>query len=291
MKLPMTIIASICLTIVSCQNKNNKTKFDNQVKRIEIKTELDSTEKEIKTKSDLQNKTFDWAITQTLKQKLISELQQDSTKIDKDIMQFLDEYSKIVNDFNDILFDLSNYDSLNTLAYAPDDTIYAIAIDFKRKAEANGFNIAQSEGMIYMTKNTDYIKSDIIELLDSTSIEFLNLYCQEIDSICCDDASIIIPEKSLVNRAFLWGNLMDKAQKLEYKDVAESEFNKYISLIYLGQENTPSFDWTTKKFNKNLYDLMNEIREKYPSSRASKTFKEFTELLVQSDFKKTNKID
>lgn len=290
-RLKTIVIISVFLTLLSCKNRNNSSQSDHNIKSAYIETDIDSVNTETIVDAEPEIVTFDWSINQVLKSTLISELQQDSKNIDKHIMKFLDEYSKVEKDFNDTLFDLSNYDSLNTLAYAPDDIIYENAIEFKNEVESNGFSIAQSEGMIYIKKSTDFIKSDLAEFLDSTSMDFINLYCQEIDSICCEDAGIIISENLLVERALLWGNLLEKSKGLDYKHVAESEFNSYLFLIYSGQDNTPSFDWTTGKFSKNLFELMNSIVTEYPSSIASKEFKEYIELLEQSDLKRTDKID
>jgi hypothetical protein len=277
------------MILLSCKNRKNDSQSDSNIKSIEI--EIDSVKIEKIIDSEPEIVTFDWSIHQDLKSTLISELQQDSKNIDKYIMKFLNDYSRVEKDFNHILFDLSNYDSLNTLAYAPDDIIYKNAIEFKNEVDANGFSIAQSEGMIYISKNSYFIKSDLKEFLDSTSMDFINLYCQEIDSICCEDAGIIISEELLVQRALLWGNLLEKAKDLEYKPVAESQFRTYLFLIYSGQDNTPSFDWTTGKFSKNLFELMKSIVSEYPNSKASKEFMEYIELLEQSDLKKTDEIN
>jgi hypothetical protein len=291
MKLKTIIIISAFLALLSCKNRSNESQSDNNLNNAYIKAEIDSVKPTTIIELGHEIETFDWSLTQGLKSTLISNLQRDSKNIDKHLMKFLDDYTKIEKDFNKILFDLSNYDSLNTLAYSPDNIIYENAIKFKSKVEANGFSIAQSEGMIYIAKSTDYIKSDLAEFLNSTSMDFINLYCQEIDSTCCEDAGIIISDKLLVERALLWGNLLEKVQDLEYKRVAESEFYSYLLLIYSGQDNSPSFDWSTGKFRENLFKLMSNIVIEYPNSKVSKEFKEYIELLKQSDLKKTDKID
>lgn len=283
MKLKSIAFIYVFLTLLSCKNKNNESQHTNNIKSVDTLTEIDSAKK--------KTMTFDWSINQMIKNTLISELQRDSSNIDKHIMKFLDDYSKVEKDFNNILFGLNNYDSLNTLAYASNGVINDKAIKFKNEVEANGFSIAQSEGMIYIAKNTEFIKSDLTEFLDSTSMDFINLYCQEIDSICCGDAAIKISEELLVERALLWGNLLEKTKKLDYKRISESKFESYLLLIYLGLDNTPSFDQTTENFNKNLFKSMNSIVTEHPNAMAAKEFKEYIKLLEQSDLKKTNKID
>lgn len=292
MKHHSTLMAAMLLTLlVSCyHNRNAQSGTENPgIEKESIVEELVQIESQ--SEIELQASTFDWTIPQQLKKQLKLDLDNNPNEADKLIIRFLGEYGKVEREFNDILFGLSNYDSLNTLAYAPDDVIYENAYEFKDLAESNGFSIAMSEGMIYLTKNTDFIKSSLIEVRDSISVEFVHLYCQEIEEVCCEDAGIIISDKELVNRAFCWGNFLEKAQHLEYRNIAESEFNSYLSLIYNGQENTPSFDWQTKEFSRNIFDLMIEIIKTYPDSKAAIEFKEFTELLVSEGFKRTEKID
>ena len=274
------------LIIFSCKNeKVKKLEFEKQ--ETEVLENKKYYEQEIK--EETQTKTFDWTKTKLLKEKVLSELKTNN-EYDKIIINFLNDYGKIEEEFNDILFDLSSYDSLNTIAYSPNEIVYENALRFKEKVEYNGFSIAQSEGMIFIAKNTNYIKSNIIELLDSVSVDFINLYCKEIDSVCCDDAAIIISDQELIERAFNWGNLIKKVSDLEYNDIVVSEFNSYLSLIFQGQDNTPSFDWETGKFKQTLFDSMTDIIIKFPKSKAAKEFKEFTDLLVSENFENSEKV-
>lgn len=281
----------LLISLVSChQSKSSPSGAENQ--RIEKKSLVEEVvQVESQFETELQLKTFDWSIPQLLKNQLMLDLDNNPNEVDKSIIRFLDKYGMAVNEFNEILFGLNNYDSLNTLAYAPDDEIYKNAYEFKDLAEENGFSIAMSEGMIYLTQNTDYIKSGLVELLDSISYEFIHLYCLEIEEVCCEDAGIVISDKELVQRTFYWGNLLERTQGLEYNNIVEYEFNSYLSLIYHGQDNTPSFDWQTKEYSRDRFDLMNEVIKTYPDSKAAIEFKVFSELLVSEGFRRTDKID
>jgi|WetSurSiteA1Bulk_404760.scaffolds.fasta_scaffold01608_8 hypothetical protein len=234
--------------------------------------------------------TFDWSKPTLLKQKLISELTLGNKARDKIIVDFLTEYTKLEEAFNDILYDQPNFDSLNTIAYSVDGKVYQCALDFEKEVESNGFSIATSEGMIYLSKNTEFIKSKTIEYLDSISIEFLYLYCNEIDSICCEDAALMISESSLVNRIYRWGELLEKVTKLKYEETVKSEFQSNLFLLYYGQDNTPSFDWEGGKFNQKYLDNMKSIIHKYPNSKAAREFTDFIELLEAENYQNTDKI-
>lgn len=289
MKKHIILILSFSITLYSCNNKNRKSQqLDSNEQTVELTSESETIL--LNPIVETEKETFDWKQAQLLKEELLTELQSPNN-IDKVIMKFLNEYGKLQNELNDILFNSNNYDSLNTIAYAPNGIIYENALEFKNEVENNGFSISHSEGTIYISKNTEYIKSDIYELLDSNTIEFLNAYCNEIDTICCEDASIIISEEDIVERAFIWGNLMKKTHKTEFENISESEFYSYLSLIYIGQDNTPSFNWESKKFNQKYFNSMLSIIEKYPNSKAAEEFKEYTELLITENFEKTDKID
>lgn len=185
----------------------------------------------------------------------------------------------------------TNYDSLNTLIYGDKKLEKQCALDFEKKVETNGLRIASSEAMIYITKNSNFIKSNTIVLIDSISIEFLNLYCNEIDKICCEDAGLIITRKELVDRIYKWGELLDKSSNLAYNKIVEDEFSGNLSLLIRGQDNTRAFDFGENKYNQESLDLMKETIAQYPNSRAANEFKNFIELLTKENFTRTKKIE
>ncbi|MCL2073412.1 MAG: hypothetical protein FWH18_05815 [Marinilabiliaceae bacterium] len=61
-------------------------------------------------------------------------------------------------------------------------------------------------------------------------------------------------------------------------------------MLFFGQENTPSFDWETKKYNTELIVLMNKIIEKYPTARATTEFRQFLEILRSENVEETEKV-
>jgi hypothetical protein len=234
---------------------------------------------------------FNWTKPNVLKQKTLSKLKEKVESTDKIIMNFLLEYTKIEEEFNEILYEQNNFDSLNSLISQDESQILQYAIDFEQKVNANGFSITSSEGMIYLVKNTDFIKAEIVELIDPVASEFLNLYCNKIDMKCCEDAGIIISKQELISRIYNWGEFIDKSTDLAYEKYAENVFNTYLNLAYTGLDNTPAFDWDTEIFNTELADLMNDIITQNPNSKAAKDFKPFINILTRENFVKTQKVD
>jgi len=268
------IILNIVL-LLSCNNEHKEKHIDKTLK-------VENVSK--------QYGVFDWKRTKLLKQNFIIKLKQGD-KADELLISFLSDYDEIINENNNILFGLENYDSLNTIGNEPNGIIYDNAIEFKKQAENSGFSISSSEGMIYLVESTKYLKADILPLLDSISGEFIKLYCKEIDNYCCDDAAILISKSELVNRTYFWGELSEKTKDLKYYSFAINEFNSYCSLVFIGTDNTPSFDMESGKYNRDLLMLMDSIITTAPYSKAATRFVEYKKLLISENYKRTAKVN
>lgn len=226
-----------------------------------------------------------------MKKHTIEELKKKEKPTDKIIIDFVHKYTKLVDELNEILFKYKDYDSLNNSYLSDKKLEKQFALDFNKKVEENGFRLAMSEGMIFISQNTDYIKSETTLLVDSISNEFLNLYCMEFDNVCCEDAGVVISTEELINRIYKWGELSKKTNNLEYKVYVENEFHSNLSLLFTGLDNTLSFDYETKKFNTEILNSMTKFIEKKPNCRATNEFIEFIELLKSENFEETKKID
>ena len=291
MKRHLILLTVLSLFIFSCKTESKKETINSNSENENSEVIQDTTLTVENSSIETNAITFDWSKSQLLKQDLLAELEQNNLPHDRLLVNYLNSYSKLVSEFNDILFDLDNYDSLNTLIYLNKEKIYQCAINFKEKVESSGLSIASSEGMIYLEKNTSFIKSEVLEQLDSVSAEFLNLYCLEIDTVCCTDGGLIISEEELVNRVLNWGNLLDKVSGLKYHKIVNSEFYSNLALLYWGQDNTPAFDRVSGKYNQVSFDLMQNIIKQFPNSIVAKEFNEYSELIVKENFERTDNVN
>ena len=272
------------------KQENTIESYDEYLKKYEY-----NDGKYISEAKEYKKNTFDWTKTRLLKENLLAKLD-PSKNNDEAVLKFLDDYDNLIGEFNSVLRDFSIYDSLSSLAYAKDGIIYESALKFKKKIEDNGFKLTPKEGNMYISRSTAYIKSGAFELLDSTSIEFLNLLCNEIE------LDVYIPGrkrthgKNLVRMAFLWGSFLEMSNVLGYNKIAiSSVYNHYLPYIYKGIDNMQSWKNGEKRgeyfYSEEYFSSMMEIIETHPNSIVAKEFKEFTDLLVTEKFKKTAKMD
>ena len=233
---------------------------------------------------------FDWDKSVQLKQELLANLKKKTLSADVAIIRFLTELDEIEEKFNEVLFNRKDYEDLNSLIFSDKKDIKPIALQFEQKAKQHGFNIDSGEGYIYLIKSTTFIKSSIIDILDPISVKFINLYCEEIDKPCCEDAGIIISKKQLVDRVFRWGELLEEVENLKYEQIVHDEYYLYLSFLYHGTDNTPAFDWNTKKFDKEAFNSMRNIVNTHPNSKAAIEFVPFLELLQSANMKETKEV-
>ncbi len=275
------LLGFLSLALIACTNtdgmEQTKSATTNLAQSIDSETIIDA------------GSDFDWNRALRLKAKLLQNLANQSARIDWLLSGFLNEYSDIVNDINNYLYNRDDYDSISTIVYKPEDQAEAATV-FAGNVERSGFEIATAEGEIVIVQSTDFIKKDILIYMDSISAIFLDLYCAEIDSVCCSDGALIISNKTLLNRVYEWGELLKEMEYSEYYSMVQNKYNWNLFFMLNGLENTPFFDWESALYDQEVFNLIQDFMEKYPNSTAANDFKIFSELLVANGMKKTEKV-
>ncbi len=275
--LKRTITGILTLLLLICQNA--KSELFNRAIHIQAPT----------IHYDVFESALPWDKALKLKENLIKHLKQKDDRIDLLIKDFLDEYEDIIDEMNQKLYDEYDYDSMMSMMYNPDLKSLE-ATRFENKIQQHGFSVGSAEGEVYIDKNADFIRKDLYQYLDSTSIVFLNLYCAEIDKPCCMDAGFIVPDKTIFNRALAWGELLKVLDYSEYFTMVDREFTTYLYFAFNGIDNTPYFDWDTGLYDRKAFGLMQDIIEQYPEANAARYFRSFVDMLKASNMKKTEEI-
>jgi hypothetical protein len=199
-----------------------------------------------------------------LKDMLIAKLKNNTEKQDVLLTSFLSNYANLISK--------ENID-VNKMSL--------------KEVEDLGYSITTSEGDKYLAKNTAFIKDGIMEYLNPLSLKFINLYCEDIDKVCCEDAGFSISRKTLVQRVLDWGQLADEAKSTAFSEIAESSYSSYLYLLFNGLDNTPAFDFQTNKFNQEALTAMEEVELNYSDTRAGQAFIEYIDVLFGEEFIKT----
>jgi hypothetical protein len=277
MRTNLASLILICVLVSSCNNvEQNK---------------VDSSNINNAKSNSTSAVNYNWDKSTLLMNEVLSDLNKKEKPTDLVLVKFITDFTEHINDLNEILFNDSNYDSLNTLIYLDIENIHQSALEFKEQVELSGLSIGESEGMIYIKMNPVFFKKDILSIIDDQlAVKFIQLFCNEIEIVCCEDAGFVISEKELVIRVFEWGQLLDKTSGLSFEKMAQEKYNRYLELVFHGLDNTPSFDYHSNTFNPNLFNALQEIVNKSPTSKAASVFRPFIALLVEENMKKTEKV-
>ncbi|MCC7521812.1 MAG: hypothetical protein IT220_09280 [Flavobacteriaceae bacterium] len=268
---------SLAIVLFSCKNE----------KKIEVfSIPIGDT---LATNSPYAFREFKWNAALQLKMELLTDLQLQKDSNDVLITKFIDKYSKLSEDFNDKLYGLPYYDSINTFYYDPEEVL-PMAKAFEKKVNESGFELRASEGMAYIGESGAFISQNVMPFLDPLSASFLKIYARQLDFTCCEDAGIVITDQELVQRVYVWGKLMDQVGESKYKNIVENSYYGNLDLLFTGLDNTPAFDFDNEKFRQELIDEMQIMIDKYPQSRAAIEFQKYLEILKTENYLYTEKV-
>jgi len=267
----------VFIIVISCKNE----------KKIEVfSIPIGDT---LVTNSPYAFREFKWNAAHQLKMELLMDLQLQKDSNDVLITKFIDKYSKLSEDFNDKLYALPYYDSINTFYYDPEEVL-PMAKAFEKKVNESGFELRASEGMAYIGESGAFISQNVMPFLDPLSDSFLKIYARQLDFTCCEDAGIVITDQELVQRVYLWGKLMDQVGESKYKNIVENSYYGNLDLLFTGLDNTPAFDFDNEKFRQELIDEMQIMIDKYPQSRAAIEFQKYLDILKTENYLYTEKV-
>ena len=267
----------VFIIVISCKNE----------KKIEVfSIPIGDT---LVTNSPYAFREFKWNAAHQLKMELLTDLQLQKDSNDVLITKFIDKYYKLSEDFNDKLYALPYYDSINTFYYDPKEVL-PIAKAFEKKVNESGFELRASEGMAYIGESGAFISQNVMPFLDPLSASFMKIYAHQLDFTCCEDAGIVITDQELVQRVYVWGKLMDQAGESKYKNIVENSYYGNLDLLFTGLDNTPAFDFDNEKFRQELIDEMQIMIDKYPQSRAAIEFQKYLEILKTENYLYTEKV-
>ncbi|OYT11512.1 MAG: hypothetical protein B6I18_03910 [Bacteroidetes bacterium 4572_112] len=86
-------------------------------------------------------------------------------------------------------------------------------------------------------------------------------------------------------------DFIEKTKDLKYYSFAINKFNHYRSLVFVGTDNSPSFDIESGKYDKELLRLISNIINLYPDSKTANELKKYKDLLGSHNYKRTSKVD
>lgn len=200
-------------------------------------------------------------------------------------IEFLKSFNTYQNNMNNVLFDDPKYDTYNTLIYSDENLIDPEAKIFEDSIHNLGFFISNSEGMIFLEKDPQFLKK-FAKYLSERMNTFRIQYSNEIQNPLAEDGGIIISTDELIKRMLFWEKFANAHKDFELPNYANNQFKMHLFYLMFGMDNTPIHDWSDSlQIRPELIKTYNHIIEDYPNSDAVEYLKEYLNYLEQKNFK------
>ena len=157
-----------------------------------------------------------------------------------------------------------------------------------KEAEENGFLLTATEGMIGYVTDQYALEGAIGGIFSPEVKEYIRLKKNEYKHRLFSDAGISGTLEDLMNDAISWSNFVER-----YPNFAKAKESKrtqeYLqqSLFY-GTENTPAYDFESRKAKQEFKDIWNTTLETYPNAPFAKELYTHIQNLEANDWKFEN---
>jgi len=127
------------------------------------------------------------------------------------------------------------------------------ARDAVRDIIDRGYKIIVPEGMYQAIINYSVYRQ-FEEYVSGDDAAYIEIEAAESDARAYEDAGIVIPISELYARAAACGDFLEKRPQSQRAGTVKELYTAYIYSYFYGQDNTPAFDYTTKKLNQEFRD-------------------------------------
>lgn len=232
----------------------------------------------------------------------------DGTITEKDsaIILFWDFYNRMANEQSTVLNNkkLPDYYSafINIADYPSEKTEQLLAkkgfkysqtdLDYLAQLNKFGFKIVNEEGMYYVKiGSTRFFEQKFKpQLSENTFNYFIKLIEAESNPFAYDGA-IVKDLNSIADNLIWWEKFLNNNTLSYYQDNGKHYYNILLLTLLEGHDNSPAFDYSSKKLSKKFSKCYEYIIKKYDGTKSADIFKKYVKLLKKSNNKKTKQIE
>lgn len=221
----------------------------------------------------------------------------DIKERDNAIKLFFDKYEKIIDNLSNEIyqnnFDIDQ-DALYDYIYNNDDNSKKITtkeLYFYKKLQQYSLTFDLSEGIGYIRfSDNKYFKNNFNSLISKDLFDYYNflIYCNV--NYAAEDAGLMISTEELADRLATWEKIYYNNIPNYAKTVAKDKVLSYFSVLLTGLDNTPAFDYDTRKISSDFLASYKYFINKYPNSKATNLFKEYLNILEKNNFTETDAV-
>jgi hypothetical protein len=280
------VCLGLVVAAVGC-NGENQTEPDKtgEQKTAEIMNEFQSL-----TESDTQKDTIVEEVAAFIENNIKHVSREDASKMVNEFEKLQKEYlPQLENLFfdDDIQAGVNNeYKSITEQSAIKDPALKELIT----KTNNSGYRVETAEGTYFpiidyefYKKYRDHVTADLQDYIDIMAVES--------NTVPAKDAALVISWDEIVKRALNQERFINTHSGSEKIDEIKQLYQKYITFILYGCNNTPLFSYDTKTFNPQAREAYLNAVANNGSSELIKDLEEYLNVVIKNDNKLTSRVE
>jgi hypothetical protein len=214
----------------------------------------------------------------------------DSSNNDLAFKIYLEFQAKLIDTLNNRLYRRSDIEIISSLIWADTTLHEKQARDYERSLNANGLVLGSTEGMIFIDRDMTPIKIHFYQYLSPSTQRLFLQFDQETRIAFSNDGGITISLIELADRLSFWDKFLHDYPQHIFAEFAKNKVDGYLYFLMRGMDNTPAYQ-DDGKISKEFLDACQYFVKKYPAVPSSTIVHKYLELLAESNYKTSSKID
>jgi hypothetical protein len=210
---------------------------------------------------------------------------------DKALYYYLLFQGKIIAKLDEELAGRRDANDVNSLAYGDSTVKSKTARSYVQEMDKNGLKFGSTEGFPFVKPKLEIVKKYFYPALNASTQSFFDQYTIQSDQELSSDAGIIIPIQELAERVLFWDEFVSRYPSHTFSEHATREFKINRYYLMAGMENTPAYDYETKKLDREFANAFEFIITKHPASSSADVLKNLMTILVKNDTTKTEEAE
>lgn len=154
-----------------------------------------------------------------------------------------------------------------------------------------GAGVFMTEGMFYLDVEPDYFLS----IFDKQVSNGLNAYLiqrkRELIEGFSEDAGLIISFDKVYERVLKWEQIVAENPNFLMVDDSQQYYETYLETLLTGMDNSRVFDFEDERLIPEVKEIYESVAKSGPNTKSTEIIKDYYNLLVESDFKYSDKVD
>lgn len=163
---------------------------------------------------------------------------------------------------------------------------------YHKELANHGFGIGMAEGSTYVLQNRDFMKDVFYDKVSQPMKKYLIQQNKQSKEIYASDGGLVISPTHLAELV-VWAEKFIKENPTFHSKLLENvkwDRKAYLTILFEGMDNTPVFDYETKKLNKDFEEAYKTLITTYSETETATIIKPYYEAIKNNDTKKQKEL-